>query len=1143
MAGSSEYRMAIKIAGEIEKSLYNCTDLTRKELNKIARDAASASSSTKNSFKKGLEETEPFFEGLEKVSAKAFEAVTAAAVATGTAILGIGTMAAQAGIEYESAFAGVKKTTEATAEEYEQMREEIIAMTREIPASASEIAAVAEAAGQLGIEKESLLAFSRTMIDLGESTDLSSEEAASSLAKFANITKMSADYYSNLGSVVVDLGNNFATTESDIVSMATRMASAGELAGFTEAQIMAMAAAMSSVGIEAEAGGSSMSKIIKYVQVAAETGSDSLKDYASVAGMSVSEFKEAFQNDALTAISTFIAGLNDVERNGKTAAVILDEMGLTQINVSNALLSLANADDLMLRAVETANDAWEENTALANEAAQRYETTESKMSIMKNGFTEMGIAVYDQFNEPLREGIDIVTDLIHKATAEISGNNAIHDLTQDVINGVPTALRIIEDTATAVGNFAEPFLDVGEWLVKNPELLESTIIGVGSALITYKTIKNVTSLAAAFSSLTVASLPILGLTGAAAIIGGVTTAIKKSATEAKKANLAEHFGNITLSLQDLEEVAAYIISNDSFGQLQETISELGELDGISDSIDDAVSELNRMHWKLSLGMELDEEEQELYKQDIASYAANVQDYLEQEQYAINLSVGVLTGEDLENSNIVTQLNEFYAGKSTELADLGTKLNDAITAAFQDGLLEIDEAETIAGLQKQIADVKASLATGSYEANLDLLGMKYAGGELDAETFQNLLAEINNQQETAKAQYEEAYLAANQANRSMLNEGTITEDEYDANMKELEAAYLEQVGSLNVKAVDFAVNTITQQYSDAIGGQMDDIDSLLSNVLERSVEATSMSGNSVMAFDSYYLTQDLGGKINGVEGKVMAELWEQIAPMREQLEETWQQYMQAGGDVPEELEESIKKTSVLGALSGDYDSIYAGLGVTAANNEEYQEELKELQKNKNYIPEQIAASIVNNTEVVGQAADELWNYTEQQVQETFDEEIDVQAKVNVKFSTSSSLIASIMQEAVNIGMSSIPGHAEGGIFDKPHITWFSEKGPEAAIPIDGSENAINLWQRTGEMLGVFNRNGFSSLAAKLMGDSGSSTVNNSEESNQFSYSPTYNFYGSAPSKQDLDEHIEQSFEKWETMMNRWIKNNRRYSFSS
>ena len=212
--------------------------------------------------------------------------------------------------------------------------------------------------------------FTRVMIDLGESTNLSSTEAASALAKFANITNMSAKNYSNLGSVIVALGNNFATTEADIVEMATRLAATGELAGLTEPQIMALATSMSSVGIEAQAGGSAMSKLLKQIQVAVETGNSDLNDFASVAGMTADQFKKAFQQDSVGALSAFIEGLNDTERNGKSAIVILDEMGLTEVRLSNTILSLANAEGLMTGAIDMANKSWNENTALSNEAGQ-----------------------------------------------------------------------------------------------------------------------------------------------------------------------------------------------------------------------------------------------------------------------------------------------------------------------------------------------------------------------------------------------------------------------------------------------------------------------------------------------------------------------------------------------------------------------------------------------------------------------------------------------------------------------------------------------------------------------------------------------------------------------------------------------------
>lgn len=358
-----------------------------------------------NSGKK-IEEFGTNVENIGGKIEKAGKKVSAFSVATGTAL----TACATSAIEFESAFTGVEKTVDGTEEQLAELKQGIRDMAKEIPSSTTEISAVAEAAGQLGIKTEDILSFTRVMIDLGNSTNLSAEEAASALAKFANITNMSAQDYSKLGATIVDLGNNFATTEADIVEMATRLAATGDLAGLSQAQILALATAMSSVGIEAEAGGSAMSKLLKQIQVAVETGSDDLQNFAKVAGMSADEFKKAFQKDAVKALSSFIRGLNDTKRNGKSAIAILEEMGLTEVRLSNTVLSLANANDVMTDAIDTASDAWKDNTALTNEANKRYDTLESKIKICLNKLKDFAITIGNKLMPSVEKVVDKIGD-------------------------------------------------------------------------------------------------------------------------------------------------------------------------------------------------------------------------------------------------------------------------------------------------------------------------------------------------------------------------------------------------------------------------------------------------------------------------------------------------------------------------------------------------------------------------------------------------------------------------------------------------------------------------------------------------------------------------------------------------------------
>lgn len=370
-------------------------------------------------------------------------------------LAGMGAASLKSAVDFESAFAGVRKTVDATKSQYKDLEDGIRSMSKQMPQSAAEIATVAESAGQLGIQRENVLSFTKVMVELGDTTNLSSEEAASALAQFANVTGMSMDNIDRLGSTIVALGNNLATTESAIVEMGQRMASTGSQIGMTEAQIMSWSGAMSSVGVSAEVGGSSFSKFAKDVQLAVETNSSQLSKFAKVAGMSSSEFSKAFKEDASGALQAFIKGLSESEEKGTSVTAVLDALGYTEVGMSQTLSSLAGGYGTLSKALDVGSESWKENTALSKEAETRYQTTESQLEILKNQFQDVGISIGQILLPTLQSLMSALSSFASYLASLDEGTLRIITTIGMVAASIGPVLSILGSLASAIGNLIE----------------------------------------------------------------------------------------------------------------------------------------------------------------------------------------------------------------------------------------------------------------------------------------------------------------------------------------------------------------------------------------------------------------------------------------------------------------------------------------------------------------------------------------------------------------------------------------------------------------------------------------------------------------------------------------------------------------
>lgn len=1137
MGKNKEYELAIKIAGEVEKSFYESTKLTKKELRDMAKQAALTAQaseamygaasehimSMKNIFsQKNMKDIEPFFTGMEDVAVKSFKAISAAAAASG-AVISSGLIASvNVGSEFESAFAGVEKTVDASNTELARMRDNIREMVKnEIPMAAAELSAIAESAGQLGIKNENIISFTGTMANMSVATDLDSDEAAAEFAKFANITNMSQDYFGNLGSSVVDLGNNMATQESNIVGMGMRIAAAGNQINLSEADIMAYAASLSSVGIEEEAGGTAFSKFIKNMQMAVETG-NKLKEYASVAGMTGEEFKQAFGEDATKAINAFLAGLNDEERNGKTAIAVLDEMGLTADRMSDTLLRASNASGMFDEALELSTKAWDENTALANEAAMRYRTFENQCQMTQNKLNDLGITVYYGLRPALTEGISLVNGFIDtNLAAELDS----------LSKKVPTMTREAKEMASTISEFAQPFLAVGGFLKDNPGLLVGTIMGVGTSLATYKVASGILAVASAFKALNPAGMAILGIGGVAGVITGIGTAVKKAAADAKQANLAAHFGDISLSMVELQETAAFIAQSQNFEQLREAMTAMGMTEEIESEIRSMTEALNKMDWKVSIGMELTESEQEEYRKQIENFISSTQEYLTNEQYALNLSVNVLFGEDSKKGNAVMDAaDDYFTKKQKELAKYQEDMQKLQDEYFSDGFLSSEESAEIAELREKIYQLQMDLTGNEYASNLDAITRKYQKGNLDADSMINLISEVTTESTKQASEYEKNY-------RNVLNKygGIFSGEQYDTEAADATTAYLLQEVSREAQALQAEMNLIREAYREEFDPLIREMQQLADTETGNILRDVALGGAPNLHLEDFGESIVKSSDVSKDTRDAWADIYEPISSQYEHLIELERQLASYNIAIPDEVREIMATTGAFGGIAGDSEAASSLAGQLMAGKEEYQKYGEMIVEGGGYIPEQWAAvfsdGVAEYQSVINEAAKLSGN-------EASSEYVEECRKVfeNAAFS----IPVNIVQNGIGIAESNLVGHKDGGIFASPHLAWVAEAGyPESIIPLNGSKEAMDLWLKTGELMGMDGLTGGSEPLiddiAELAYSGGGETVLQIDNSRIIYYN------GSESSKEELENILEDENEKFARLMEIYLSNNRRTRF--
>lgn len=1088
MAGGNrkEYKMYIKIAGEIDKSLPESARLSKAELRAIAREASAASAATSTSFRKGLQEsksvfdeTKPMFDKFSNAAKKATKVTVAAVTAASVAL---GTFSVKTGMAYESQMSTVRALSQASDADMLQLDKTAQHLGATTVWTAKESGQAMEYMAMAGWNAKQMVDAVPATMDLasasGEDLAEVSDIVTDSMTAF-NMKAKEASHFTDVLAAAATSSNTNVGKLGESFKYAAPLA--GSLGYSIEDTSLALGL-MANSGIKASQAGTSMRSWLTRMAKPTDESAAAMKKL----GLSLKD-SHGKMKPLRTVIKETRSAFSGLSKSQKAqyAAMLAGKTGM-----SGLLAVVQSADGDFSKLSDSIDNC---NGAAKKMAETKLDNLEGDVTLFKSAMDGAGLEIYDEIKEPLR---DVVQE----------GTKWVTNFAKEFKENFPTIKRYVTDAGEAIGQFATPLIQVGDWLVSHPDAIVGTITGIGTALITYKVASGVTNLATSLSSLSSSGLGILGITGAIGVVTGIAGAINEANRIAKDASLDEHFGNIVLSMDDIKTVSKEIVGAKKLERVSELLSSMSKTKGFADELKEANSAIKKMHWKTSIGLEFSDSDKADYETNVKQYVDSAQKLIEQNGYEVNIATSLLFDDSPEKTQLLKNDNYFYKELDGEVSKLSDKINSKLQKGIKKGFSP-DLQNEIDGLLNQMSEITNAFTKADTESSWKILETEWSGKALTADSFKNLKSEIqNNIKELEDGAKDARDTGITNAGRKK-ELGYIDQKEYEAEVKKYKDAYDKTTSEAKNRGIKFLLNSTLDTYgqdfldrklSDADKGAMGD---MLSDIREMkpNYETESAILDMEVALNRNALTDfgDWYAEVNGHENK------------------------------------AIYKQAQQGA-----DTYVKGYFGEKQDNNKKNDSKKDI--DFNFYPQFDLNKVSQSTNEV---TSKIKGDFKTQLQEGVSADIPIKATGHL-----SQPIEFLYKDGGGTSQSKgkVKKHAKGGIFSSPHIGMIAEAGySESIIPLDGSKNAYNLLGQTAQLMGV--EPGLSALANQVIvlnsGTTGNPAVQEKQSTQQpvqINFAPVINMSGDAD-KKEIQNVLSDEYEKFKRFMKRYNKDGGRVEF--
>lgn len=1098
---SKEYKLAVRIMGIMDGSLSKSAALTKKQIRDIAKQAAAPGTlGPIEQLAKNDKILNAPYNAMKKIG-------KAGVVAMGTisaAALMAGKKAVDVGMDFDKAMSSWKGTAKASEEEFNIAREAAMKYGRETTKTATESANALEYMALAGWSVEDSVKALPSVLKLSEATNLD----------LARTSDLVTDSMSATGEVIGENGENLqrfldvATTANNKSNQTAEqlMEAWIQTGGVFKGLNVDIEDSATALGVLANRGikGSEAGTALNAIMINLTTGAGQAGKAMKKLG--VSAFKDGkFKGlkQTLTDVRDKLAGLTEEEQNFYKARI----GGKHHIDAFTHLLNGLDATKDGKKEWDSLNESLRNaNGSLQQMAATKMDNLWGDTKILQSAMQDLGIKVNDAINIPLRDGAKAFTNMVYASDGFIGNLEELY----------PKLKR----SAEGFGEFVKPVIKIGEFFVSNPEWLTGAVAGFSSMAVFMKAsnvvpkgIESIVGLVTTLGANPAVAI-MNGISLLAAGIIGVAVAVDKYNAKEGKKDLSKRFGDMKLSLKELNDVALEIVGKKTFERLSQASKQLSAVGQYSKDIDKTAESIEKLQLRLSVSSDFNPEDAEKLGTELESLASGVSNLVSEQQIAMHFSIRGLFGEDSETGeSLIKQFDGMYTSIRGDVERIGKQLGDEYKKAMEDGIITPIEQETINTLTQQILDLKEQVMQTENKVKWDLLNNDAENAPLTSESFTNVVNQASeyggemtdNANELAKnvlMNAESALKKSKELGLSEGDEGYYSQEMYDRTASDVEKQRKDTILRAKAKPMEVLTNKILSLY----GKDFEEREERIVNI----PSVTSLLEHKGIE----RLTQLKDPNAQRGLADFLKENSDAIKQFREEV---------AGMDhIPDDVQETIDKLNKIESITPDKKSKDEYLQKLFMTDKEFSEAAKWFAEKRHYtLKSELSKPVPISTNIQLQSGSMSGLDGVLASVRNFLSGRNVQ--VNMPVAPYASLEEKIKATAKAKGLdkpSLIRRYAVGGRVNGPTNALIGEGGDaEYVIPMNNSARAAGLLQQAN---------------AELSG------INPSVGGQQnISYSPTINITGGNVS--ELKSALSDSYLDFKAMMDRYAREARRVSF--